>query len=96
MSNCSRFDKCSFCGQFLSGPLDTSNKSGGRPRKTHDECGNAFRLLNWFSREFPKINFTPERAAVVRSDLVRMANTLPVARSANGRFQSKKGREGGV
>jgi hypothetical protein len=76
---------------LLLGKLEAEGRAGGRPRIYHSRCGNVKRLLEWVAFQLPQLEFTTDRAAVVRSDLMQMANALPVARTSDGRFQSKKG-----
>ncbi len=86
-------NRCAFCGQSLPSEkkIESTVYRRGRPRIYHAPCGNVKRMLEWVAFQLPQLELTTDRAAIVRSDLMQMANALPVARTSDGRFQSKKG-----
>jgi len=69
---------CELCGN----PLPPASGKG-RPRVFHDDCRKLANILGWAEDLFDKIDFGPERAAIVRRQLWGMGNKVK-AKGQNG------------
>lgn len=74
---------CQVCGLPVEQP-----EGRGRGRERHDECGRVHRALTRLEREIARVEeWRPGHAAELRRDLFDLANRLPRARDARGRFR---------